>query len=66
MGSSKAYEGATEIDVQLLDVSIIIARIAFGNTQPLAEFLKAAKYYSLYYPTKYDTNKIDSELSGLR
>ncbi|MDI1354775.1 MAG: hypothetical protein PSX36_07650 [bacterium] len=66
MGSSKAYEGATEIDIQLLDVSIIIARIAFGNTLPLAQFLKDAKYYSLYYPTKYDASKIDRELSGLK
>jgi hypothetical protein len=59
MGSSKAYEGATELDMQFCKLATPIARIGFGNAPPLIDYLKAELYYSQYYPEKFNRDEIE-------
>lgn len=66
MGSSKAYESAFEIDVNLLEVSIPIARIAYGKTKPLIDFLKSGIYYSDVRPTKFNKELLEREITEIK
>lgn len=65
MGSSKAYEGATDIDVDLCEVSLAIARLAYGNSNKLKDYLEAALYYSNFRPNRFNKVELEKEISEL-
>jgi hypothetical protein len=62
MGSSKAYESAFEIDTDLLFVSIPIARIAFGKSKYLIDFLNSGIYYSDVLPNCFNKTELEKEI----
>ncbi len=66
MGSSKAYESAFEIDTDLLEVSVPIARVAFGKTKPLTPFLESAIYYSRSLPQKFNKELLEREVNEIK
>ena len=66
MGSSKAYESATEIDLALCEVCTPIDRIAYKNSRLLIEFLKSDLYYSNYYPEKFNKSLLENEIKALQ
>ena len=66
MGSSKAYEAAFDIDTDLLEVSIPIARIAYGKTKPLISFLKSGIYYSTVLPNRFDKAQLQEEIENIQ
>lgn len=63
MGSSKAYESATDIDIKLCQIATRIARIGFGTTEDLLDFLKSELYYARYYPELFDKNELEREIA---
>jgi hypothetical protein len=62
MGSSKAYESAFEIDTDLLYISIPIARIAYGKSKHLIEFLNSGIYYSDVLPNRFNKTELEKEI----
>lgn len=48
MGSSKAYEDAFDIEIELVKLQLSIARIAFVNSEELIPFLNDAVYYASF------------------
>ncbi|MBD0256489.1 MAG: hypothetical protein ICV83_12290 [Cytophagales bacterium] len=50
MASSKAYEGAVDIDINLCRLALEIARVGYPDRKELLPFLEDALYYSSYYP----------------
>jgi hypothetical protein len=65
MGSSKAYESATNIDLQLCKTSLELAKIGFNNDKSLIPFLDDAIYYSGYYPNEFDGDSLKKERASL-
>lgn len=53
MASSKAYEGATNIDKELCKKSLELAKIGFENQAELIPFLEDSIYYSQYLPDEF-------------
>lgn len=66
MGASKAYEGAVDLDVDLLLLGLQIARIAFGKTEELIGILEDGLYYSTYLPDRFDKKLLEAELNEVR
>ncbi|WP_207426685.1 hypothetical protein [Pedobacter sp. SYSU D00535] len=65
MGSSKAYEGATDIDILLCEVSTPIVRLAYGKDLRLIPFLKSELYYS-NYPERFNRTTLELEIEEIR
>jgi hypothetical protein len=65
MGSSRAYESAFEIDANLLEISIPIARIAYNKTKPIVIFLKSGIYYSDVLPNLFNKIELEKEIAEI-
>lgn len=63
--SSIDYEGSTEIDIDLREVSHIIARLVYDSTKKLKDYLDAALYYSNFIPNRFNKEGLEKELSQL-
>lgn len=61
MASSKAYEGAVDIDINLCRLALDIARVGYPNDKELLPFLNDALYYSNYYPDIFDKQALEEE-----
>lgn len=61
MASSKSYEGAVDIDINLCRLALDIARVGYPNDKELLPFLNDALYYSNYYPDIFDKQALEEE-----
>ena len=55
----------TEIDLELLDASLPIARILNNQKTVLKGILNDILYYSNFYPEKYNKDELEKELNEL-
>jgi hypothetical protein len=66
LGSSKAYEDATEIDIELCNLGLRIARLVYGKTSALKKFIVAALYYADFRPDLFNKKELVKELGNLK
>ena len=55
----------SDMDIKLLDGSLIIARNLKNHKKRLLELLNDAIYYSNYYPEKYNKSELKKEIAKI-